>query len=188
MVPRTHAPQVLTSKLQEIESKYGLGDRAKVGVGRTGWATTRGGGGGGRGGHYKQSVRGTRRWGCVRSGRSPEHRFGLRLVKTSFELRGGGRAGAGRGHVARAMSKSGWEARAPLCALLHALYYVKLRLGCAVLRSVNPAAPPPPPGSGTAAELQAALWWPAARTPHSQTASAVQKHIKSLPANPVQCC
>ena len=85
----------------------------------------------------------------------PEHRFGLHASSKGFLAPG---TGARRGHVARAMLKSGWEARAPLCALLHALYYVHVRLGCAALRSVDPAAPPPapPPGasSGTAAELQ----------------------------------
>ena len=71
--------------------------------------------------HYEMFANKTRRLGCFRCGRPSvasitSNGYLRRLLAPGASL--------GRGHVARAMSKFGWEARKPRYALLRHLYNV----------------------------------------------------------------
>ena len=77
------------------------------------WPWNRGGGG-----TTNNLLGGPEHGGVFAAAAPPEHRFGLHASLKGFLAPG---TGARRGHVARAMLKSGWEALAPLRAPTRAI-------------------------------------------------------------------
>ena len=111
----------------------------------------------GRGGGHEMFANKTRRCRCFRCGRPS----GASIPSNGYLRRLSGPRGGPLGHVARAMSKFGWEARKPRSALLRNPSNVETGMKRAEPCSAHIMVPPPPPppgsGGGIAAAAQAPL-------------------------------